>query len=176
MPLKTRDGVAEAPIEPGLRMLCEPCVFGPAMEAMTLDRSREALADPDARDLDRLARLERLDRDRLADHQLGAAAELDQVTMGLQPCLLQVTQLRPRHLPLGDGREGELDGLVSVGLERLHLDDGARPGLDHRHGRDHPGLRVEELCHPQLPADDAFHCSLPTLSNMLAVEIKLLTA
>ena len=29
MPLKTRDGVADAPIEPGLRMLCEPCVFGP---------------------------------------------------------------------------------------------------------------------------------------------------
>jgi hypothetical protein len=28
-PLKTRDGVAEAPIEPGLRMLCEPCVTGP---------------------------------------------------------------------------------------------------------------------------------------------------
>ena len=29
MPLKTRDGVADAPIEPGLRMLCEPCERGP---------------------------------------------------------------------------------------------------------------------------------------------------
>src|SRR5439155_15315775 len=29
MPLKTRDGVADAPIEPGLRMLCEPCDRGP---------------------------------------------------------------------------------------------------------------------------------------------------
>ena len=29
MPLNTRDGVAEAPIEPGARTLCEPCVFGP---------------------------------------------------------------------------------------------------------------------------------------------------
>ena len=29
MPLKTRDGVADAPIEPGLRMLCEPWDFGP---------------------------------------------------------------------------------------------------------------------------------------------------
>ena len=29
MPLKTREGVAEAPIEPGLRTLCEPCVTGP---------------------------------------------------------------------------------------------------------------------------------------------------
>ena len=29
MPLKTREGNAEAPIEPGLRTLCEPCVTGP---------------------------------------------------------------------------------------------------------------------------------------------------
>ena len=29
MPLNTRDGVADAPIEPGLRTLCEPCVTGP---------------------------------------------------------------------------------------------------------------------------------------------------
>src|SRR6266540_2703056 len=29
MPLKTRAGVADAPIEPGLRMLCEPCDLGP---------------------------------------------------------------------------------------------------------------------------------------------------
>src|SRR6185312_5846458 len=29
MPLNTRDGVAEAPIEPGLRMLCEPWLLGP---------------------------------------------------------------------------------------------------------------------------------------------------
>ncbi len=28
-PLKTRDGVADAPIEPGLRTLCEPCETGP---------------------------------------------------------------------------------------------------------------------------------------------------
>ena len=29
MPLNTRDGVADAPTEPGWRMLCEPWVFGP---------------------------------------------------------------------------------------------------------------------------------------------------
>ena len=29
MPLNTRDGVAEAPIEPGARMLCEPWPRGP---------------------------------------------------------------------------------------------------------------------------------------------------
>ena len=29
MPLNTREGVAEAPIEPGARTLCEPCDTGP---------------------------------------------------------------------------------------------------------------------------------------------------
>src|SRR5205823_7232253 len=29
MPLNTREGVADAPIDPGLRMLCEPCDRGP---------------------------------------------------------------------------------------------------------------------------------------------------
>ena len=29
MPLNTRDGVADAPIEPGARTLCDPCVTGP---------------------------------------------------------------------------------------------------------------------------------------------------
>ncbi len=29
MPLNTREGVAEAPIEPGARLLCEPCDIGP---------------------------------------------------------------------------------------------------------------------------------------------------
>ena len=30
MPLNTREGVADAPIEPGARTLCEPWLFGPA--------------------------------------------------------------------------------------------------------------------------------------------------
>jgi hypothetical protein len=36
MPLNTRDGVAEAPIEPGARTLCEPCDFGPALKRCRL--------------------------------------------------------------------------------------------------------------------------------------------
>ncbi len=36
MPLNTRDGVADAPIEPGLRMLCEPCVTGPRLNRCRL--------------------------------------------------------------------------------------------------------------------------------------------
>jgi len=34
--LKTREGVAEAPMEPGLRMLCEPCEVGPRLKLCRL--------------------------------------------------------------------------------------------------------------------------------------------
>ena len=36
MPLKTREGVADAPIEPGLRTLCEPCETGPRLKLWRL--------------------------------------------------------------------------------------------------------------------------------------------
>ena len=47
---------------------------------MPLDRALEALADPDPGDLDLVARLEDLDRDRLALHELGRAAQLAAAT------------------------------------------------------------------------------------------------
>src|SRR5690349_3355163 len=127
------------------------------MEAVTLDRAGEALADRDPRDLDRVPGLERLDRDGLADGQLARAAELDQMPAWRGARLLQVPELALRELPLRDLVEGELDGLVAVRGHRLDLDDGARPGLDHGHGRDDAGLRVEDLRHAQLPSDDALH-------------------
>ena len=36
MPLNTRDGYADAPIEPGLRTLCEPCETGPRVKPCRL--------------------------------------------------------------------------------------------------------------------------------------------
>ena len=36
MPLKTREGVADAPIEPGARTLWEPCDFGPLLKLWRL--------------------------------------------------------------------------------------------------------------------------------------------
>src|SRR5260221_12242908 len=91
------------------------------MEAVPLDRAGEALADADPGDLDRVARLEGLDRDRLAEDELGAAAELDQVPVGLDAGLLQVAELGLRDLALGDRLERELDRLIPVGLLGLHL-------------------------------------------------------
>jgi len=34
--LKTRDGVADWPIDPGARTLCEPCVLGPRLKLCRL--------------------------------------------------------------------------------------------------------------------------------------------
>ena len=97
-----------------------------------------------------VAGLEGLDRDRLADDELALAAELDEVAVRIDAVLLQVADLRLGDLPLGDRLERELDRLVAVGLDRLHADDRARPGLDHRHRRADAGLRVEDLRHAEL--------------------------
>ena len=93
MPLKTREGVAEAPIEPGLRMLCDPCVFGPAMEVVPLDRPGEALAVGDPAHLDLLARLEGLDGHVLADDEPALTAELEEPAVrAVDVVLLQVPE------------------------------------------------------------------------------------
>ena len=83
MPLKTRDGVAEAPIEPGLRMLCEPCDFGPRWNLCRLIVPAKPLPIPIPATLIASPGLEGLDGHRLADDELGAAPELDEVTMRL---------------------------------------------------------------------------------------------
>src|SRR5262249_31135233 len=123
-----------------------------------------ALADPDPADLDLVPGRERLDGDRFADDGLARAAELDEMPVRLDAVLLQMPELALGELPLGDGLEGELDGLVPVRLVRLHLDHRARPGLDHGDRRHDARLRVEDLGHADLPAEDAFH-SLISMST-----------
>ena len=61
MPLKTRPGVEQPPIEPGLRWLrCAPWEDADAVEAVTLHDTGEALALGGAGDVDALAGLEGL--------------------------------------------------------------------------------------------------------------------
>ena len=167
MPLKTRDGVADAPIEPGLRMLCEPCVFGPRWNLWRLIVPAKPLPIPIPETL---------------IESPGSKASTVTVSPGTSsvsprnstrwrcapstPFLLQVAELRLRDLPVGDGVERELDGLVAVRLDRLHLDDRAGTGLDHRHGRDDTGLRVEDLSHSDFLSDDPFHLSKLTLLDI----------
>ena len=157
MPLKTRDGVADAPIEPGLRMLCEPCETGPRWKLWRLIVPWKPLPMLVPLTLMRVARLERLDGHGLADDGLARAAELDEVPVRLDAVLLQVPELGLRQTEVGDRLVRELHGLVAVDVLRLHLDDRARPRLDHGDGRHDAGLRVEDLRHAELASDDSLH-------------------
>ena len=122
MPLKTRDGVADAPIEPGLRTLCEPCERGPRWKLCALDRALEALADADAGDLDLVARLEDLDGDGLA---LDGAVDARRGTRRACRCAPTPTPASRwpssafEILRSATGVERELDGVVAVELARL---------------------------------------------------------
>src|SRR5215213_4571192 len=128
-------------------------------EVVPLDRAREALADPGARDLDPVARRERLDRDRLAGSELAAPTQLDEPAVRLDLVLLQVTELTLGELPLGDLVERELHRVVAVLGLGPHGDDRARARLDHGHRGHRARLRVEDLRHTELLAEDAFHRS-----------------
>src|SRR5215213_4507953 len=139
---------------------------GAAVEVVPLDGSLEALADARAADLDGVARLERLDRHRLARDGLGGAAELDEVPVRLDVVLLQVADLGLRQAEVCDRLIGELHGLVAVNVRRLDLDDRTRAGLDHRHRRDDAGLRIEDLRHAQFSAQDPLHRSAYSLISM----------
>src|SRR6266542_1933084 len=136
-----------------------------ALEVVPLDRSLEALADRDAAHLHLVARLERLDGDVLADDRVARASELDEMAVRTGAVRLQMADLALRELPLRDGLERELHGLVTVGVGRAHEDDRARPRLDHGHGRDAAGLLVEDLRHADLAAENPLHQSLISMST-----------
>src|SRR5205823_12229742 len=126
-------------------------------EVVALDRALKALADADPRDLHLVAGLERLDGDGLALHgAVDAAAELDELPVRTDVELLQMTELRLRELPLRHGVERELHRVVAVDRRRLHLHDRARPRLDDGDRSDPTSLRVEDLRHSQLFAQDSF--------------------
>ena len=148
MPLNTRAGSAEAPIEPGARTLCEPWRPGP-VKVVALDRALEALALGDARDLDPLTGLEdRVDAQLVAHLGLtGVAAELAQVFEIADPGLSQVPELRLVELLLGHLTEADLHGVIAVALCPADPGDEAGTGLDHRHPLDSAVLRNEHLGH-----------------------------
>jgi hypothetical protein len=102
---------------------------------------------------------ERLDRDGVADDELGAAAELLEMPVRPDARLREVAGLRlvqVLRLRLG---VGQLDGVVAVGLVGLDAHHRAWTSLDHRDGHDGAVLG-EQLGHPHLLADDCLHRDL----------------
>ena len=82
VPLKTRAGVAQAPIEPGERCLrCDAVAGAEAVEVVALHDTGEALALAGADDVDLGAGLEQLGGELLAERVLGRVrrAHLDDV-------------------------------------------------------------------------------------------------
>ena len=157
MPFITRAGHAEAPIEPGARLLCEPCDFGPAGEVVALDRALKALALGDARDLHAPADLEGLDRHALAELQLARlVAELDHVAHRRRVGLFQVAELGFGQVLLLGLPERQLDRLVAVALGRADRRHRARAGLQHGHARD-AAVLLEQLGHAELLGEDRGH-------------------
>ena len=118
MPLNTRDGVADAPIEPGARTLCEPCDFGPLAKLWRLIVPWKPLPLDLPGDLHLVPGGERLDGHGLTDEQLaGLVAELGEVAVGGGVGLLQVARARAWSATFSLQRaERELDGLVAVAL------------------------------------------------------------
>jgi hypothetical protein len=131
--------------------------LGAAAETVALDRALKALADRDPGDLDLLAGLEGLDGDRVAGGELRLAANLDEAAVRTDAVRLEMTPLRSRELAVGHRIPRELDGVVAVRRPRAHADDRARTGLDDGDRRQRAGLLVEDLCHADLPAQDALH-------------------
>src|ERR687885_1932376 len=130
-----------------------------AAEVVALDRALEALALRRPGDLDLLAGLEGLDRDRLADGELaGLVAELDDVLHRRRVGLAQVAELALGEVLLADRAERELDGLVAVAVERADRRHRTRAGLEHRDALDAAVLE-EQLRHPELLGEDRRHGS-----------------
>ena len=157
MPLNTRDGVAEAPIEPGARLLCEPCDFGPEAKLWRLIVPWKPLPLPTAGDLDDLADLEGLDGHGVADDELaGLVAELHERAHRRRVDLLEVAEQRLVERFLAHRAEAELDGLIAVGLVGADRGHRAGPGLEHGHALDVTVVE-ESLGHAQLLGEDGGH-------------------
>ena len=94
MPLNTRDGVAEAPIEPGARTLCEPCDLGPLAKLWRLIVPWKPLPFEMPATLTVWPALEGLDGHGVADVELaGLVAELHEVLVRRGVGLLEVAEL-----------------------------------------------------------------------------------
>ena len=136
VPLNTRDGVAQAPIEPGERcFLWLPWEAPWPLKLWRFMPAGEALALGHGDGVDQLAGLEQVGGQLLAHLVVGGVVdpELDQPAAGVDPGLVEVALLG-----LGQGRcppvaPGDLQGGVALALGGLDLHDPDRRDAHHRH-------------------------------------------
>ena len=127
MPLNTRDGVAEAPIDPGARTLCEPCDFGPLAKLWRLIVPWKPLPFDVPETFTRSPTENASTVTVSPTEQLtGLVAELSEIAMGRGVGLLQMTELGLRERLLLARPERQLDGLIAVALERADPGDRTR--------------------------------------------------
>jgi len=132
--------------------------LGTAVEAVALDRAREAATLGRADHVDDVAFLEGVALEDVPHHELGGGAEalFAQKALGRGAGLLEVAELR-----LGDEAirlvfKAELNGVVAVLVLGADLRDHAGPCLDDRHAHKR-AVVAEELRHPALASQDQRH-------------------
>ena len=156
MPFMTRDGVADAPMEPGARLLCEPWDLGPEAKLWRLIVPWKPLPLRRRR-LDGLADREGRDGHGLTDHQFrGLVAELHERAHGGRVDLLEMAEQRFVERFLTHRPEAELHGFIAVDF--VGADRGHRAWARLEHGDALDTTVVEEsLGHTQLLGEDGGH-------------------
>ena len=157
MPLNTRDGVADAPIEPGARTLCEPCDFGPLAKLWRLIVPWKPLPF-DLPEIFTWSPGENASTVTVSPTSSSPASSRNSRTMSMggRVGLLQMAELGLRQRLLLACAEGQLHGLVAVALVRADRGHRTRPGLEHGHALD-AAVVEEPLGHAELLGEDRSH-------------------
>src|SRR5439155_3355471 len=127
-----------------------------AAELVTLDEALKALALAGAGHIDELARGEDLGLDLLSRLNPGVIADLHDVPVRFEVCLLELAQPRAVEPAFLDRSECDAHSLVAVLLGRAQAKNSARARLEHRH-RGGRAIGVEKLGHAQLFGQETFH-------------------
>jgi hypothetical protein len=126
------------------------------VEAVTLHNTSKTLTFARASHVDQLAGFKNLGANFLTERVLIsiASAKLNNMAARSYASLREVSSERLGYLTWVDSTEGELNSDITVACFVSHLGDNARTGL-YDGNRNHPVVRVEDLSHTELLAQQA---------------------
>ena len=157
MPLNTREGVADAPIDPGARTLCEPCDFGPLAKLWRLivpwkplpfEMPETLTSSPGENASHVTVSPISSSPASLRNSRTTRCAEVSAFFRWPSSAFVSTFSLH--------GAERELDGLVAVALDRPDRGHRARAGFEHGHALD-LAVVEEPLRHPEFAREDRSH-------------------